>query len=158
MKCKRVKELLLTDYIDDKERASLNEDFKQHLSSCQDCGNYKAALDKGLLPLFLESKIIPPEDEIWEHIKSHITQDRQRPKADIFALGNIFRRNAFAFATAAVLLLMVISYKVMDSRKSEYMDNFISEGGYSLYSLNNDNGQEAFRQPDFNTIIEEYFM
>ena len=158
MKCKRIKELLLTDYIDDGIDIVLREEFDKHVASCTSCGSYKMSIDKGLSPLFKKAGVKPPQDEIWQNIRTRITHDNQEAASKVFALSPFLRRNIFAFATAAVLLFVIISFRVVSNSQRAAVNNFLLAEGSFLYSLSSNNGQETFNHADFGTAAEEYFF
>ena len=158
MRCKRVKELLLTDYIDDEVGISLKEEFDKHIEDCQACMTYKINIDKGLSPLFEQAKAESPQDEMWQNIRPRIIQGNQKSTSKIFALNFFLRKGVFAFATVAALLFIIISFHIANNNQLAATNKFLLEEGSFLYSLSSSNGQESFNNADFGTIIEEYIF
>ncbi len=159
MRCKRVKELLLTDYIDDEVDISLKEEFDKHIEDCPACMAYKINIDNDLSPLFEQAKAESPQDEIWQNIRSRITQDNQKvARSKVFILSPFLRKGVFAFATAAVLLFIIISFRVINNSQRIAVNKFLLEEGSFLHSLSSYNGQETFNHADFGTAIEEYIF
>ena len=156
MNCKKVKELLITDYIDCETIIALRHKIDRHISGCKSCRSYKEEVERSLPPLFSEARVNPPSDEIWHHIKSRITCKGRAAKGNIFMLKPFVRKSIFAFATAAALLLVVISFKVQNNQ--HYANSFLLEEEYFLYDSSSYGEREFFSQPNFGTIIEEYFM
>ena len=158
MKCEKIKELLVTDYIDDGIDIGLREEFDKHIENCAACGDYKTSIDKGLSPLFEEAKVKPPQDEIWHNIRSRITKDKQKAASKVFVLSPFLKKGVFAFVTAAALLFMIVSFRVASNNQRAAVNSFLLEESYFLYSLSSYNGQESFYNTDFGTIIEEYIF
>jgi anti-sigma factor RsiW len=157
MKCGRIKELLLTDYIDDSIDVNLKESFNSHITGCRACRDYKMKIDKGFFSLFKEPKVNFPQDEIWQNIKTSI-EDRQKRKGKVFVLNPFLRKSVFAFAAAAALIFIVTTFKVINISQRAAVNNFLLQESYFLYSLSGYNSQGDFNQTNFGTIIEEYLL
>jgi predicted anti-sigma-YlaC factor YlaD len=158
MKCKRIRELLLTDYMDGGVDSSLRGEFDRHIAACQACRNYKLSIDSRLSPLFKESEVVPPADEIWNGIESAIYQKQQIKDTNIFSISPLLRKSIFAFTTAAALVVVMISIKVADNNRRASVNSFLMEESNFLYSLSNYNGSDTFNNIDFGTTIEEWFL
>ncbi len=156
MNCKKVKELLLTDYIDHEIGIALRQKIDRHISGCKSCRSRKEQVEKSLRPLFLKARVNPPSGEIWHNIKSRVLPKEQAEKNNVFVFRPFIRNSIFAFATAAVLLLIAVSFKAHDRQYPA--NNFILDDMYFLYSSSSDDEPVFFSQPGFGTIIEEYFM
>jgi anti-sigma-K factor RskA len=156
MNCKKVKELLLTDYIDCEISIALRQKIDKHISGCNDCRSFQEQVEKNLPPLFSKARVDSPSDEMWHNIKSKILSKGQEAKDNIFILRPFVKKSIFAFATAAALLLAVISFKVQNGRHS--VNNILLEEAYYLYNSGGNGKTGFFSQPNFGTIIEEYFM
>jgi hypothetical protein len=156
MNCKKVKELLITDYVDCEAGIALRHKIDRHISGCKSCRSYKEKVERSLPQLFSEARVNPPSDEIWHNIKSIITRRKQATEGNIFILKPFVRKSIFAFATAAALLLTVISFKTQNNQ--HYANSFFLEEEYFLYDSSSYEERGFFSQPNFNTIIEEYFM
>ncbi len=156
MNCKKVKELLITDYVDCEAGIALRHKIDSHVSGCKSCRSYKEEVERSLSPLSSEARVDPPSDEIWHNIKSRIPCKGYAEKGNIFILKPFVRKSIFAFATAAALLLAVISFKTQNNQ--HYVNSFFLEEEYFLYDSSSYGERGFFSQPNFGTIIEEYFM
>jgi hypothetical protein len=157
MRCEKIKELLLTDYIDDSIDINLKEGFNSHIAGCRACRDYKIKIDKGFLPLFKEPKVNFPQDEVWQNIKTSI-EDRQKREGKVFVLNPFVRKSVFAFTAAAALIFIVITFKIISASQRTAVNNFLLQESYFLYSLSGYNSQEDLNQSYFGTIIEDYLL
>jgi anti-sigma factor RsiW len=158
MKCEKAKEILLTHYIDDCISIDLREEFYKHIENCPACRGYKLDTDKVFPCLFREARVESPQEEMWQNIKPAILQEGVPAESKVFNIRPFLKKSVFAFATAAALLFMVISFKAINNNQRAAVSDFLSEEGRFLGSLSDYSAQDAFNQMDFGTGIEEYFL
>ena len=112
-KCKEIKELIITDYLDNeispKDRARLNI----HFSRCKGCKEfYEQVKSKLIQPFAAVGKQDAPES-IWQNVKQAIIAEQQEKPSVVGSLLSklrslIFvRRPAFAISTVMALVLIV---------------------------------------------------
>jgi predicted anti-sigma-YlaC factor YlaD len=158
MKCEKAKEILLTHYIDNCISINLRKKLYAHLENCPACRGYKLDIDKVFPFLFREANVESPRKEMWENIESAILRKGVPAENRVFDIRPFLKKSVFAFATAAVLLITVISFKVVDYNRRIDVNNFLAKEGYFLYSLKNNDTDEMFNDTYFSTGIEEYFL
>ena len=158
MKCKRIKELLLADYMDNEIEEASQLALDAHIKICSACRQLKESIDTGLLPLLENAKVQSPQEEMWQGIKTRIISGTAIQEDKVFVLTPIIRRSIFAFATAAVLLFMVLTFHNAGNSQRSAVGRFLSEEAGFLYSLNINESQYAFNSIDFGTAIEEWFL
>jgi anti-sigma-K factor RskA len=158
MKCKQSKETLFMGYIDGTISTGLMKELDRHISVCASCRDLKNSIDKGLLPLFRHVQPELPADEIWQGIRSGIASREQLSESKVFGTRHFWRKSIFAFAAAAALIFIVITFKAINTSQRLAVNNFLSQEGHFLYSLSSYNGDEDFNQTGFGTTIEEYFL
>ncbi|MCM8831318.1 MAG: zf-HC2 domain-containing protein, partial [Candidatus Omnitrophica bacterium] len=77
MNCKKVKKLILTDYIDNEIDIKLKDTIDKHLIACKDCFNFKNDLEKKLSILKTAKQITAP-DFLWYRFKEKIKVQEKR--------------------------------------------------------------------------------
>ena len=109
MNCKKIQELLMTDYIDGELNEKMQASILEHLATCDRCKRFEENLkEKVINPLKSVEKQYPPYF-VWENIKNRIIKDRQSvsEKIDIVVtskLSSIFKTLKPAFAVPAIAI------------------------------------------------------
>lgn len=164
MKCDKIKELILTDYIDDQLDLKIKREVTQHIASCEGCKRYLESVKKYTIDTFSKDAPQTPPDEIWQNIEENIkTRQSKRRLIDIrelFYLRPSLKRGVFAFATVAAMLLMMVSFYIGKQSTRKNVNIYLSDQADFLYSLggNNGNGELLLNDSGFKTGIEEYFL
>ena len=176
MECKKIQELLLTDYIDGEAGDTLKNEVEEHVSSCHTCRQFKQDLLITAIEPFRKARETKAPDFVWNHIKEALEQSaivlEEREKSGGFLAnlrnyltqvrhrGCLFSapKPALALATglAAVIVLMITVSrtnnqrvaKVYPEKQVEYLTRVIGDSEY--FSLEENNG--------YGTAIEEYFF
>lgn len=158
MDCNRMKEIILTDYIDGRLNARELKDVEAHLASCKPC---RAAASE-LLSLraeFGKSRREEPPSEVWERIRSEV---ERTPAATVFSqdffrsLRPVFARlrPAITVAAAATLILIVLMVgRLMPPRGA--INAPVGEDEILSIAALEENGSADY---DFGTPEESYFL
>lgn len=164
MRCKRVKELLITDYIDNELDLNLRREVEAHAYNCKGCKEYMILIrEKAVSVLEGANSEIPPDD-VWKNIKESITADKSKACIAgtrwISNLRPAFNRGVFAFAATAAILIMIVSFTVNRFSTERLVNTYLNKQVDFLYNLNgyNGNGEPLIGSVDFGTGIEEYFL
>ena len=165
MKCEKIKELILTDYIDnemnDEERIRLSI----HFSRCHGCKEFFETVKNTVVEPFVNAKKIEPPGFIWQRVKEAIAAEQQEKPG--FAAGILEKlksvfyipKPALAMSTVTALVLIVVLMSTFNFSNREALEtNREDKAEYSVYSvetpvsalLNNDDG--------FGTSVEKYFL
>jgi len=165
MNCEKIKELILTDYIDnemnDEEKIGLNI----HFARCRGCKEFFETVKNTVVKPFANAKKIEPSGFIWRRVKEAIIAKQQK-KLDFAAsilekLKSVFYIPwpALAISTIMALVLIVVLMTTLKFSNKEVLEtNKEEQAEYSAYSietpvsalLNNDDG--------FGTSIEKYLL
>lgn len=161
MQCKKIQELLKTDYLDGEVNPQEERYIKEHLAQCPECSRLEKELqDQRVLFQGVKRKQVP--EHIWHNIRDAIVTERlnqqeslscgiiERLRDLIFA-----RRPVFVLATSlsVIILLAAIASTFIQNRLSLSKENAAeSIAGYSL------NGENGYLLYDLGTSIEEYFL
>ena len=159
MDCKRIQELLATDYLDGRLSLPELKTVREHLAGCPSC----AALEKELLAqreIFQQSKRASVPPEIWHNISSKIIIERLRKEQQAMLwerlIGMIRRpRPVFALASIFAVMIMVAAFSgiILRQRPAEKQEG--AQQAASVYGLRPVNGEVI---SDLGTNIEKYFL
>ncbi|MBU3912093.1 MAG: zf-HC2 domain-containing protein [Candidatus Omnitrophica bacterium] len=152
MNCKKVKELLMTDYVDGEMRPGIQHRIRQHLAGCSDCRGFEEAVQKEAIEPFRNAQRVQAPGIVWEGIKEAIAAPE---KAPVF----IIRRPAFALAAVAALIFLTAifarSFFISPGQVTEYIEE---QAAFFAYL---DTGVNSFMDEGgggLGTSIEEYFL
>ena len=109
MRCDKVRELLLTDYIDGELDAGTLEEIKKHLEGCVSCRQLEKELVEGVVTPLRESGIRQPAEKVWVNIKDRVEKEAESPLIDVFDRVReafTYRRPALAIVSLAVMAII----------------------------------------------------
>jgi hypothetical protein len=162
MKCKKIQELLNTDYLDQEADQRQEQLVKEHLAQCPICSELEKKLQTARR-LFQEVKPTAVPERVWGNIRDAIIAERL--KQNEFPISSFLerlrdlifvRRPAVVLATSffSVIILFAFFANVVIHRQVSLNKQIAAEGiaGYSLSS------QNGYVLDDLGTKIEEYFL
>ncbi len=166
MKCKKVKDMILTDYLDEQLNEDQKKNIEEHLSSCGICREYELAARKTVIEPFNNVEKQNPPEAAWHKIKEQIKEENRQgltsPFADLIRRINPFvyaTKPALAVVTIVIIIFVATAIIKLPSENSEVVkvdpDNQIECMNYLLGVFDQDsmNGNN-----DFGTSIVEYFL
>ncbi len=167
MKCKKIRELLLTDYPDGELKGRLKNNVEEHLGECLKCRQFEHTIRKKTIEPFKKAISMKPRGSVWNRICEATVFEKRQPSENILnKLKDLLHRiclrpmAAFTLATViiGVLILTVTAIKLQPKNQKvaivqpkegiEYLTNLIEEEEY--FSIDENDG--------YNTAIEEYFF
>lgn len=157
MRCKRIQDLIMSDYVDGELKGYLLKKVQQHLVSCPECKQFEQSLQRDAIAPFKEAEQVKPPDSVWDQIRGDILEQELQRKGVFANIKNGLDyflhtpKPVLAFATVAILIVLTLifarlpfgdhnGYLANDIELLSYLD--IDESGYV----------------DFGTTIEEYLM
>ena len=161
MQCKKIQELLKTDYLD-KEIDQQEEQFiKEHLARCVSCSKLEKKL-QAQREFFQGVKPKQAPERIWNNIYDVILTERLKQKeAPAFGILErlmdlmFARRPAVVLASVlSVIIVFAVFTNVTLQRQASLSKQNAAES-IAGYSLNDKNG---YVLDDLGTSIEEYFL
>jgi anti-sigma factor RsiW len=159
MKCKKICDLLKSDYLDGELNDKLRREIERHLGRCPACRLLKQELDSQRIALHsLEKQEVPVQ--IWQNIQNTILQEQIKQRKNVFSyvregLRRLLYspRPAFVLASSlAVCIIILFVGKLIVGQRGPF-DSAIGENFFGDYRLNG--FAEAY---NFGTEIEEYFL
>lgn len=166
MKCRKVRDLILTDYLDGELPEGLKREVDAHLSKCALCREFQSKVIKNASLPFRDLKELMPEGYVLEEIKekiSDINKDRYpvwaRFKETIFQWDGLKRPSwALSLVIAVIVVSVVFTKLSLDTRQSKinsYISQQLDSIAYLIFSEDNSREKTPF---GFGTAIEDYFM
>jgi hypothetical protein len=165
MNCKKIRDLITTDYIDLQLSVKLQRQIREHLKGCGQCREFEQALRQAAVEPFKMAKEIRPPDFVWERIREGIEAEEAETEGLFLGLWDYLRgflsrrRPVFALSTAlaAFIAVAVVINISLGSRKA--VNSYFQEQGEFLSGLAVDTGSNPVtNQADLGTSIEEYFL
>jgi len=157
MNCKKVRELILTDYLDDQMSAREKEALEQHLAQCQLCKKLASNARKVGDELFADAGRIDPPEFIWHRIKRAVTAGQQKKMS--FLENFWVRKQTFAVATALTLVLMIgvmMQFRINDQRALQA--GLEDQVGYFADLTAGPADLSMEPREGLGTSVEEYFL
>lgn len=113
MKCEKIREIILTDYLDGQLGRSGQEDIALHLSQCPACSAFALKAKQATIEPFAQHQPCEPPADLWQEIKSALGPKQERSALKTWAenlLRIIFQpRPIFALSsTLAVILIGLV--------------------------------------------------
>ena len=164
MNCKKIRELLLTDYLDKQTELELRTEVEEHLNICPECRRLEEEIRRAVVLPFKDAKGPQAPQYLWLNIKKRIAQresskrgllDWLREKIRVFSLP----APALTFASTMVILLAVVGLVAKQNMDKNQISDYFSQQ-ISFYSvLNNgienvDNKEGA----DLGSTVEKYLF
>ena len=165
MDCKRIKESIITDYIDRELDERLMKEIAAHLRACRECRLFEESLRKAAIEPFKNIKEIRPPEYLWERIKENIKKENTRQELGLFVYIRNYLQSVFAiprpvFAATAVIIVCIILGVILEvSLSSQHrITGYLQDQIDFISSLDtNSSNSSTTNHSDFGTTIEEYF-
>jgi anti-sigma factor RsiW len=162
MRCRKIQELLKTDYLDAEVSRKEEQDIKEHLLRCPQCRRLEEEL-QSQRALFQKAKQQKVPERVWHNIRDAIiTQDLNQENR--LSEGMFERLRNYLFApkpvfvlatTFAVAIFFAFLAGVFIQKKQTLSKENIPETDIAVYSLNSASDVSLYDQ---GTDIEEYFL
>lgn len=165
MRCKRVRDFIMTNYIDAELSDSLKKRIDKHLLSCDGCREFEKSIRERVVMPFKEAQQVEPPEEVWSNIKEAITSEKEYKESALDRLREnlreIFaRRNTvLAFATVTTIILIAVIFTKMPFNGRRATNNYLQDQIDFLTYL--DMGEQYYADNGYinlDTSIEEYFL
>ena len=167
MKCKYVKELILTDYLDEQLGKEQKTQIEKHLTICKGCREYELLTRTAVVEPFNNLKRHNPPEAAWHKIREQIEEELplQEPTnsfADLIRSIKTFLyipKPAFVVTTIIVLLLAVITVMKLQPEDQKIVKvNPESQIECITYLISVFDQETVNGNDDFGTSIEELFL
>ncbi len=158
MNCKKIQELLLTDYLDGELKTMILDSIKQHMDGCIHCRQFEQEIQRVRLP-FEKVRYIEPPTRVWEGVREKIIAEQMLPQDSLFAclverlreFLFIYRQPVFATTTIALAVVAFALIFTHMPERTDTLDVVAEDFGFMVIAEN-----DAIC--DFGTDIEKYFL
>ena len=165
MKCKKIQEIILTDYLDDQLNEKQKSLIDRHLAGCQGCKSFSIYVRKNITGLFANTEGQIPSEIVWRRIKESIA-DKERNKSGIiigffekFKGAFYIPKPAVIFATTLTFILVVslmVALHIGNQKKLNYNGQKAIQDSDYYQELSSDD--YTTENTGFGTAIEENFL
>ena len=165
MKCQRIREIILTDYLDGQLNEKQRSLLVRHLAKCQGCEKFSIYVMKNIAGVFANAERLTPSEIVWRRIKGNI--EAERPNKPGFVIGFFERlkgslyipKPVTIFVTALTFILvasLVLALYIGNQNRLNYnSQRTIQDNDYyeELFS-------DAYtaKNTGFGTAVEENFL
>lgn len=166
MNCKKIQELILTDYIDEQIEQDQKRLIEDHLSSCVHCREFAEAAKTSIIDPLSNTEKVAPSDQVWLNIKESIEQEPA--KENLGSYEDFFRklkdmimpqRPAYALAGVFVIILVAMTaIKINQPSQEIAVRETQQESEAITYIVEAMQDDELDENGDYGTAIEEYFL
>jgi predicted anti-sigma-YlaC factor YlaD len=152
MNCKRIQELLKSDYLDGEANQREESFIKEHLAGCSECSRLEEEL-QAQSSLFRKAKPVAVPEHIWRNIRNTIVNERLKQETPAWLAWP--SRSVFAFASAFAVMILILFFAgaIIQKRQAVIKDN----GAVSFIDYGS-NEESVNPLDDLGTNIEEYFL
>lgn len=108
MNCKKIRDIVITDYIDNELDEKTRREIEQHLNNCADCRAFEKALLSTVVGPLKNAETVNPPDVLWSRIKNNLEQGKHNN--NFMSLGellSIFRQRWVNTVFVTVMLLLM---------------------------------------------------
>jgi len=164
MNCKKVRELLLTDYLDKQTGLELRTEVEEHLKICPECRRLEDEIRRAIVLPFKDAKGPQAPHYLWLNIKERIAEresskrsllDWLREKLQVFSLP----APALTFASTMVILLAVFGLIAKQNMDKNQIGDYFSQqiSFYSVLNNGSENGDNK-ESADLGSTVEKYLF
>jgi anti-sigma factor RsiW len=165
MTCEKIKELILTDYIDNQMSDEDKIRIDIHLANCRKCKELLETVKNTAVKPFANAKKMEPPEFIWQRVKEAIlAQQQERPNFATSILEKLksvlyIPKPVFAVSTIMALVLIVaVTITLRFSNKQALEASREEQAEYSAYSTEAPVGAFLNNEGGFGTLVEQYFL
>ncbi len=164
MNCKKIRDLILTDYLDAQCAEGVNKLVRTHVAECSECKKFEAEARRICVESFADAGRETPPSYVWSRIQKAILSQEKKTVFEIFRerLAEVFRVKSPAFSLAITIFVVIISVTAIGSHKlytqvtnRRLAESYLQEQLEYLASAQTQSGADMV---DFGTPIEEYIL
>lgn len=160
MNCEDFKEILLTDYLDDRLSEAKKAEIDAHLDICPDCRQLISLTKNTISEPFRKEKKTAVPEYLWYRIQEQVNQNNTAPTLAQKQLRYFLNmpRPAFAFSAAMLFIVILFSVFHIPLQQGTVGRNINGEVSY-LYELASGSiGYAAEASKGYGTAIEKLLL
>ncbi len=168
--CDKVKELLMSSYIDNELDENIVKQVRHHLNICADCRELESLLKKNIVTPLEKSRTMVPSDAVWNAIEAEIGGSVEQIPKDLETFWEKLRRAilrplpVMSSAIAGLSLIILLGYNLYVRTAADntdiYVENYFRKHIRFLDYLESDAGN-YYTKGDYlglMTPIEKYLF
>jgi anti-sigma factor RsiW len=164
MKCKDVRDGILSDYLDGEMQERQKKELEAHLSSCGRCREFERTVRRSVGEPLRGAERFMPREAVWQKIRERIAEEETISPADGFLrrMKALLAMPKPAMAAAGVLVTALFVALLFLKSPFHHPDRatatFDKEADYIVSLME---GSQPFSVDDeegYGTAIEEYFL
>jgi anti-sigma factor RsiW len=161
MRCEKIQELLLTDYMDGRLIGSVNEQVEAHLGKCVACQEFWSGAKATLAEPFAKLALERMPEALRNSIREQVQEEKIRSERNYWEAAKEWLRSGFLFpvpakawvAMAVCLLMITTSFVAIGSRQAKQQERIIFLAEIADWS-----GTQAQGSASYGTEVETYFL
>lgn len=172
MKCKKIQELLLADYLDGETDEVTTNEVNGHMAVCTACRQFEQTVHDAARKPFACARRIKPPETVWNRVQEAIASGESSRRKGFPARLQDMLRHIFAVPKAAfsvlivavaALVMMVILSDFHLNRKTVAREKFVrvlpvGQVKYLSYVMEEPERPSVEENDGYGTAIEEYFL
>ena len=162
MNCEQIRDIILTDYLDNQLEESKKIEIDNHLAACKACKEFRDTAKKTVIEPFANTKQAQPPAFLWEAIKAAVESKskprRFNPLEDLLRLLHLPRTIftlSSALALSLIALVLVKSPNFFIQLQNQQLAKAYLNEQIEYFSSDNGNAQEG-DSVNLSTDIEKY--
>ena len=159
-KCKRFRDLILTDYIDNEINKETRRQVDSHVQVCRECHEFAQEVERNLIVPFKSLDYEDVPGEVWAAIKERLEQRGGLADKVKNLLGRwmeLFSFSRLASVVASFVVLILIGFAVIHHQYTQQAQDK-EQGRYLVYLLGTMDVSGEKEDHDLQTPIEKYFL
>lgn len=154
MKCDKIKDMLMTDYIDGRCAPGVKREIEEHLAGCVTCREFYSVLVKNAAQPFKGLGPLEAPAGMWEEIKGRI-EEKEEARTSVSRILFPVRRAVFAMAAFMLVAGLLVGVKAWRLYDSDLMSKYTRD---QLYYFSLEETDEGSDNGSFGTIVEEFLL
>ncbi|MCX5701593.1 MAG: zf-HC2 domain-containing protein, partial [Candidatus Omnitrophica bacterium] len=166
MNCKKIKDLIITDYIDQELSKSRQEEVITHLKTCSRCRAFEQALRKRVSEPLRKIEPVKPPESIWQRVQEAIDEEETVQHSPSL-LGRIYDflkgavlwpKPVFAFSSTFAVILIAALFLWRPFYRQWTVKNYLLEQSNFIHSIPLSVNGESENGLGFDTEIVNLFF
>jgi len=166
MKCRKIRELILSDYIDGELDERTEKAVREHIAGCAGCAAFEKNVRGAVVEPFQMGLREKVPETLWNSVRAAIVEEGMRASAFEVVTRNLrvlLGALRPVYAPAAVVLLAAMFFlaiNVSSGRKKDLLNSYLMDQAEFVVSLQagEGNGYSEITEEGFGTDIEEFLL
>ena len=166
MNCKRIRDLIITDYIDKEASEAVQEEIRVHIEVCAGCRAFEQSLREKVSDPLRKMETVTPPESVWQRVREAIDNEeavRDAPslleRVSDFLAGAILSHKPGVALSASLVVIFVAAFFVQVSLfRQGTVKDYLREQSDVMQSMSSPVNGELEKDIGFGTSIENVFF